>query len=183
MFGGSRRHRQANQPLTAATANPNAATAAASAFARRASSSSLSSAAAAAALRSRPTTPINVAEVQTKRTQRRSASVSSLGSQDTRRGLQRSPKLHDRPDVPLAVSAPNPNDPEDAPPVPTIPDDMRSITSQSSSHKRATSLQMQPFRVASQKKQEGAGSWFGAAAEGNLANVRKSDAPSLAREL
>ncbi|OBR08662.1 LOW QUALITY PROTEIN: hypothetical protein CH63R_07427 [Colletotrichum higginsianum IMI 349063] len=65
---------------------------------------------------------------------------------------------------------------EDAPPVPTIPDDMRSITNQSSSHKRATSLQMQPFRVASQKKQEGAGSWFGAAAEGNMANVRTSDA-------
>ncbi|GKT69507.1 hypothetical protein ColTof4_01930 [Colletotrichum tofieldiae] len=179
MFGGSRRHRQANQPLTAATANPNAATAAASAFARRASSSSLSSAAAAAALRSRPTTPINVAEVQTKRTQRRSASVSSLGSQDTRRGLQRSPSQSSMTDRTFRSPSPHrtPMTPEDAPPVPTIPDDMRSITSQSSSHKRATSLQMQPFRVASQKKQEGAGSWFGAAAEGNLANVRKSDAP------
>ncbi|OHX00639.1 hypothetical protein CSPAE12_00670 [Colletotrichum incanum] len=179
MFGGSRRHRQANQPLTAATANPNAATAAASAFARRASSSSLSSAAAAAALRSRPTTPINVAEVQTKRTQRRSASVSSHGSQDTRRGLQRSPSQSSMTDRTFRSPSPHrtPMTPEDAPPVPTIPDDMRSITSQSSSHKRATSLQMQPFRVASQQKKKGAGSWFGAAAEGNLTNVRKSDAP------
>jgi len=67
--------------------------------------------------------------------------------------------------------------PIDAPPVPAIPDDVRSITSQSSSHKTGTSLQMQPFRVASQKNKEGAGSWFGAAVEGNLANVRKSDDP------
>ncbi|KAK1477868.1 hypothetical protein CABS01_03170 [Colletotrichum abscissum] len=180
MFGGSRRHRQANQPLTAATANPNAATAAASAFARRASSSSLSSAAAAAALRSRPTTPINVAEVQTKRTQRRSRSVSSQRSQDFQRDLHRSPSQSSMTErtfrspsphrTPVAAAA-------DAPPVPNIPDDVRSITSQSSSHKRSTSLQMQPFRVASQKKQDGAGSWFGAAHEGNLANVRTSDAP------
>ncbi|KAK6225002.1 hypothetical protein QIS74_03329 [Colletotrichum tabaci] len=178
MFGGSRRHRQPNQPLTAATANPNAATAAASAFARRASSSSLSSAAAAAALRSRPTTPINVAEVQTKRTQRRSASVSSHGSQDTRRGMHRSPSQSSMTERTFRSPSPHrtPMTAEDAPPVPTIPDDMRSITNQSSSHKRATSLQMQPFRVASQKKQEGAGSWFGAAAEGNMANVRTSDA-------
>ncbi|KAJ0163760.1 hypothetical protein CTA2_2455 [Colletotrichum tanaceti] len=178
MFGGSRRHRQPNQPLTAATANPNAATAAASAFARRASSSSLSSAAAAAALRSRPTTPINVAEVQTKRTQRRSASVSSHGSQDTRRGLHRSPSQSSMTERTFRSPSPHraPMTPEDAPPVPTIPDDVRSIMSQSPSHKRATSLQMQPFRVASQKKQEGAGSWFGAAAEGNMANVRTSDA-------
>ncbi|WDK17891.1 hypothetical protein CGRA01v4_09176 [Colletotrichum graminicola] len=70
-----------------------------------------------------------------------------------------------------------PMSPVDAPPVPAIPDDVRSITSQSSSHKRGTSLQMQPFRVASQKNKEGAGSWFGAAVEGNLANVRKSDDP------
>ncbi|KAJ0298074.1 hypothetical protein COL516b_010225 [Colletotrichum fioriniae] len=179
MFGGSRRHRQASQPLTAATANPNAATAAASAFARRASSSSLSSAAAAAALRSRPTTPINVAEVQTKRTQRRSRSVSSQRSQDFQRDLHRSPSQSSMTErtfrspsphrTPVAAAA-------DAPPVPNIPDDVRSITNQSSSHKRSTSLQMQPFRVASQKKQDGAGSWFGAAHEGNLAN-------SLAREL
>ncbi|OHE96467.1 hypothetical protein CORC01_08230 [Colletotrichum orchidophilum] len=179
MFGGSRRHRQANQPLTAATANPNAATAAASAFARRASNSSLSSAAAAAALRSRPTTPINVAEVQTKRTQRRSRSVSSQRSQDTRRELQRSPSQSSMTERTFRSPSPHrtPMAAADAPPVPTIPDDMRSITSQSSSHKRSTSLQMQPFRVASQKNKDGAGSWFGAAHEGNLANVRTSDAP------
>ncbi|KAK2064715.1 hypothetical protein LY76DRAFT_500888 [Colletotrichum caudatum] len=179
MFGGSRRHRQANQPLTAATANPNAATAAASAFARRASTSSLSSAAAAAALRSRPTTPINVAEVQTKRTQKRSASVSSNVSQDTRRGLQRTPSQSSMTERTFRSPSPHrtPMTPVDAPPVPAIPDDVRSITSQSSSRNRATSLQMQPFRVASQKSKEGAGSWFGAAVEGNLANVRKSDEP------
>ncbi|KAK1655902.1 hypothetical protein BDP81DRAFT_306329 [Colletotrichum phormii] len=180
MFGGSRRHRQANQPLTAATANPNAATAAASAFARRASSSSLSSAAAAAALRSRPTTPINVAEVQTKRTQRRSRSVSSQRSQDTQRDLHRSPSQNSMTERTFRSPSPHRTPiaaAPDAPPVPNIPDDMRSITSQSSSHKRSTSLQMQPFRVASQKKQDGAGSWFGAAHEGNLANVRTSDAP------
>ncbi|KAK2048670.1 hypothetical protein LZ31DRAFT_458379 [Colletotrichum somersetense] len=177
MFGGSRRHRQADQPLTAATANPNAATAAASAFARRASTSSLSSAAAAAALRSRPTTPINVAEVQTKRTQKRSASVSSHGSQDTRRGLQRTPSQSSMAERTFRSPSPHrtPMTPVDAPPVPAIPDDVRSITSQSSSRNRTTSLQMQPFRVASQKSKEGAGSWFGAAVEGNLANVRKSD--------
>ncbi|KAK1957642.1 hypothetical protein LY78DRAFT_377326 [Colletotrichum sublineola] len=180
MFGGSRRHRQANQPLTAATANPNAATAAASAFARRSSTSSLSSAAAAAALRSRPTTPINVAEVQTKRTQKRSASVSSHGSQDMRRGVQRSPSQNSMTERTFRSPSPHrtPMTPIDAPPVPAIPDDMRSVTSQSSSHKRATSLQMQPFRVASQKNKEGAGSWFGAAVEGNLANVRRSDNPT-----
>ncbi|KAK1993128.1 hypothetical protein LX36DRAFT_266123 [Colletotrichum falcatum] len=168
-----------SQPLTAATANPNAATAAASAFARRASTSSLSSAAAAAALRSRPTTPINVAEVQTKRTQKRSASVSSHGSQDTRRGLQRSPSQSSMTERTFRSPSPHrtPMPSNDAPPVPTIPDDMRSITSQSSSHKRAPSLQMQPFHVASQKNKEGAGSWFGAAVEGNLANVRRSDEP------
>ncbi|KAK2032929.1 hypothetical protein LX32DRAFT_554559 [Colletotrichum zoysiae] len=179
MFGGSRRHRQANQPLTAATANPNAATAAASAFARRASTSSLSSAAAAAALRSRPTTPINVAEVQTKRTQKRSASASSHGSQDTRRGLQRTPSQSSMTERTFRSPSPHrtPMTPVDAPPVPAIPDDVRSITSQSSSRNRTTSMQMQPFRVASQKSKEGAGAWFGAAVEGNLANVRKSDEP------
>ncbi|KAI8230042.1 hypothetical protein K4K54_001090 [Colletotrichum sp. SAR 10_86] len=177
MFGGSRRHRQANQPLTAATANPSAATAAASAFARRASSSSLSSAAAAAALRARPTTPINVAEVQTKRTQKRSTSVSSHGSQDTRRSLHRSPSQGSMSERTFRSPSPHrtPAPAEDAPPVPTIPDDMRSNGGKST-HTRSTSLQMQPFRVASQKQKEG-GSWFGAATEGNLANVRTSDAP------
>ncbi|KAL0937596.1 uncharacterized protein CTRU02_207327 [Colletotrichum truncatum] len=181
MFGGSRRHRQASQPLTAATANPNAATAAASAFARRASSSSLSSAAAAAALRARPTTPINVAEVQTKRTQKRSTSVSSHGSQDTRKGLQRSPSQSSMTERTFRSPSPHrtPAASEDAPPVPVIPDDVRSNRG-NSTHTKATKLQMQPFRVASQKAKEGAGSWFGAATEGNMANVRTSDAPMRA---
>ncbi|KAF9879437.1 hypothetical protein CkaCkLH20_02980 [Colletotrichum karsti] len=180
MFGSSRRHRQqASQPLTSATANPNAATAAASAFARRASSPSLSSAAAAAALRARPTTPINVSEVQTKRTQKRSASVSSQRSQDTQRSLHRSPSQGSMTERSFRSPSPSPHRapavPEDAPPVPTIPDNMRS-NGGTTPHKRATSLQMQPFRVASQKTKEG-GSWFGAATEGNMANVRTSDVP------
>ncbi|KAK4246674.1 hypothetical protein C7999DRAFT_15234 [Corynascus novoguineensis] len=75
MFGSrSRRHRPSNPPLTAATANPNAATAAAAVFKRHESNPSLSASAAAAALRARPTTPTRVADVQTKRTMRRSAS-------------------------------------------------------------------------------------------------------------
>ncbi|KAL1838691.1 hypothetical protein VTJ49DRAFT_2417 [Mycothermus thermophilus] len=71
-------------PLTSTatgTANPNtdAATAAAAVFRRHESNASLSAAAsaAAAALRARPTTPINVANVQTKRTLRRTASAAS----------------------------------------------------------------------------------------------------------
>ncbi|KAL2269587.1 hypothetical protein VTJ83DRAFT_1771 [Remersonia thermophila] len=101
MFG-SRRHHRAPNPLSplslnspaAGTASPNAdaATAAAAVFRRHDSSSSLSvaSAAAAAALRARPTTPINVANVQTKRTLRRSASVASsaTGGSDSHVSLQ-----------------------------------------------------------------------------------------------
>lgn len=63
------------------TANPNATMAAAAVFNRRdPHQQSLSSAAAAAALRARPATPTNVSEVQTKRTMRRSASMSSSGT-------------------------------------------------------------------------------------------------------
>ncbi|KAB5562751.1 hypothetical protein GE09DRAFT_960374 [Coniochaeta sp. 2T2.1] len=77
---GSRRHRPPKQPqpLTAATAHPNAAMAAAAVFKNREQQPpSLSAAAAAAALRARPMTPTNVGEIQTKRTMRRTASVSS----------------------------------------------------------------------------------------------------------
>ncbi|CAK7230003.1 hypothetical protein SEUCBS140593_007436 [Sporothrix eucalyptigena] len=74
MFGSRRKgKKQQYTPPTAASVNPSAATAAVSAY-------NLSSAAAAAALKALPTPPTNVAAVQTKRTMRRSASVSSEGS-------------------------------------------------------------------------------------------------------
>lgn len=72
-----------SQPPTASSVNPSAATAAVSAY-------NLSSAAAAAALRALPAAPTNVAAVQTKRTMRRSASVSSEGS---RRALSPVPSI------------------------------------------------------------------------------------------
>ncbi|TDZ60667.1 hypothetical protein CTRI78_v004816 [Colletotrichum trifolii] len=160
MFGGSRRNRRASQPLTAATANPAAATAAVSAFARRASSSSLVTAAAAAnaALKARPTTPINVAEVETKRTRRRSVSASSHGSQDARKGLQRSHSQGSMTERTFRSRSPSPHrtpvpPAEDAPPVPTIPDNVRTKTGHPT-RGRPTSLQLQPFRVASQKQND-----------------------------
>ncbi|KIH91397.1 hypothetical protein SPBR_01186 [Sporothrix brasiliensis 5110] len=72
-----------SQPPTASSVNPSAATAAVSAY-------NLSSAAAAAALRALPAAPTNVGAVQTKRTMRRSASVSSEGS---RRALSPVPSI------------------------------------------------------------------------------------------
>ncbi|KAF7881867.1 uncharacterized protein EAF02_006555 [Botrytis sinoallii] len=71
MFGNRRRRAVSNPPVNS-NVNASAATAAAQAFlSSQASNTSLSSAAAAAALRSRPTTPTSVADIQTKRTIRR----------------------------------------------------------------------------------------------------------------
>ncbi|KPM38795.1 hypothetical protein AK830_g7786 [Neonectria ditissima] len=170
------------QPLTKATANPNAATAAASAFMRREPSTSLSSAAAAAALRARPTTPTNVAQVQSKRVARRSASVSSAGSRDRGgRELHRAPSTGSMSDRTFRSPSPGRGPPprsHDVPPVPSLPNDEQYKTeSTNRPHKRATSLQIQPFRTASQKMQDGQGSsWFGAAAAGDMSNIRHSDA-------
>ncbi|KAF7546338.1 hypothetical protein G7Z17_g8515 [Cylindrodendrum hubeiense] len=170
------------QPLTRETANPNAATAAASAFMRREPSTSLSSAAAAAALRARPTTPTNVAQVQSKRAMRRSASVSSTGSRDKGgRDLHRTPSTSSMTDrtfrspSPARSAAP---DSHNVPPVPSIPNDGQFRSEKTNPHhKRATSLQTQPFRTASQKMNDGQGSsWFGAATAGDLSNMRHSDA-------
>ncbi|KAL2114623.1 hypothetical protein VUR80DRAFT_2603 [Thermomyces stellatus] len=125
MFG-SRRHHPPSQPLTAATADPNAATAAASAFSRQTSSSTLSSAAAAAALKARPHTPTNVSEVQTKRTRRRSASVSSAGSRDGGSKLRRPPSAGSMSERSLRSTSPHQpatrKPVEEPPPLPTIPD-------------------------------------------------------------
>ncbi|KAI0552427.1 hypothetical protein F4679DRAFT_571760 [Xylaria curta] len=184
MFNGSRRRRPLSTPLNSATANPNATTAAASAFMSAANQNpnkALSSAAAAAALRARPHTPTNVAEVQTKRTVRRSASMSSTGSapvganlpnghgQLQRRGSTasmtertfRSPSPHRSSTSATA---------EQEPPVPRIPDSHKSSTTNS----RATGVGMQNFRTASQKMASEPPSWYIQPA-GDVSNVRKSD--------
>ncbi|KAI0904178.1 hypothetical protein F4823DRAFT_628839 [Ustulina deusta] len=180
MFGGSRRRRPPATPLNSATANPNATTAAASAFMSATNQNpnkALSSAAAAAALRARPHTPTNVAEVQTKRTARRSASVSSSGSARfanghgrlERRGSTasmtertfRTPSPH-RPSTPAAQAH--------QPPVPRIPDGHKN----SAANSRMTGVAMQNFRTASQKMADEPRSWYGQPA-GDVSNVRTSD--------
>ncbi|KAI8948674.1 hypothetical protein F4801DRAFT_556168 [Xylaria longipes] len=184
MFSGSKRRRPPTTPLNSVTANRNATTAAASAFMSAANQNpnkALSSAAAAAALRARPHTPTNVAEVQTKRTVRRSASVSSSGSapagsrlpnghgQLQRRGSTasmtertfRSPSPHQS-STPAAT--------EQQPPVPRIPDSHKSSTTNS----RVTGVGMQNFRTASQKMASEPPSWYVQPA-GDVSNVRRSD--------
>ncbi|KAI1809489.1 hypothetical protein GGS20DRAFT_296914 [Poronia punctata] len=183
MFGGSRRRRPSSNPLNSTTANPNAATAAASAFMSASNqnpNNALSSAAAAAALRARPHTPTNVAEVQTKRTVRRSASRSSSGSapvavgrpnghaQLERRGSSAS--MADR-----TFRSPSPHGSSsashgDQPPVPQIPSRHRDPQPDS----RVTGTGMQNFRTASQKMGNATHSWYGQPA-GDTSNVRRSD--------
>jgi len=194
------------QPLTAATANPNAATAAAAVFKRHESNNSLSAAAAAAALRARPTTPIRVADVQTKRTLRRSASVASTASQQTRdqSGLRRrgsngsmtertfrTPSPH-RPGSSGSGSArPRSQSFDDQmPPVPALPKNIDMAprqpdgnSQQEYRHRKANSLAAvgpAPIRLASQKLATGeAPSWFGAAKMGDLGSVHRTD-PAMA---
>ncbi|KAI0838007.1 hypothetical protein F5Y06DRAFT_58978 [Hypoxylon sp. FL0890] len=184
MFG-SRRHRPPNPPLTSATTNPNAASAAATAFMSASNhkpSRSLSSAAAAAALRARPQTPTNVGEVQTKRTIRRSTSVSSAGSA----GIAAAPS---RPTGQLKRQAssgsmaersfrsPSPHRTgsiqatDEHPPVPQIPAGHKKSASTASS-----GIGMQTFRTASQKMKTGHPSWY-TEPSGDPSNVRTSDAP------
>ncbi|EEU47334.1 uncharacterized protein NECHADRAFT_35639 [Fusarium vanettenii 77-13-4] len=170
-----------SKPLTKETANPNAATAAASAFMRREPSVSLSSAAAAAALKARPATPTNVSQVQSKRAMRRSASVSSTGSRDRgRRELQRTPSQSSMTERTFRSPSPSPargapSNTHDVPPVPKLPNhDHLKTESKPTSHKRAMSLQVQPFQTASQKMKDGQGSWFGAPTSGDISNVRRA---------
>lgn len=170
------------QPLTRETANPSAATAAASAFGgRRGSNASLSSAAAAAALRARPVTPTNVAEVQTRRTHRRSPSLSSQLSRD--RELQRTPSVSSM--IERTFRSPSPGRSPaprggNVPPVPTLPNDYFAADQRTNGDQpAAAALQTQPFRTASEKM-KGAqhGSWFSGATAGDPANARRSDAAS-----
>ncbi|RYP42738.1 hypothetical protein DL768_010276 [Monosporascus sp. mg162] len=191
MFGGARRRGRPNPPLTSATIDPNAATAAASAFmsaAKQNSDKSLSSAAAAAALRARPQTPTDVGGVQTKRTMRRNASVSSSGSAPAGAGAsagdltRRTSRLERRgssssmtvrtfrtPSPSPHRSSPAPRA-DDQPPVPRIPEGLKNSASSGS-----VAVGMQTFRTASQRKSSGLPSWY-TQPQGDPSNVRTSDA-------
>ncbi|KAL6858038.1 hypothetical protein ACO1O0_005485 [Amphichorda felina] len=173
------------QPLTRETANPNAATAAASAFMRREPSISLSSAAAAAALKARPTTPTNVAAVQSKRSLRRSASVSSTGGRGRGQGyreLRRTPSTGSLSERTLRSPSPGRSPPPrrtNVPPVPSLPASPQTRPQRPSSSHNAGAIgpQTQQFRTASQKLKDGKqGAWFGGAAARDDASARTSDA-------
>ncbi|KAK4459065.1 hypothetical protein QBC42DRAFT_254748 [Cladorrhinum samala] len=198
------RHHRPNPPLTATTADPNAATAAAAVFKRHESNATLSAAAAAAALRARPMTPTRVGDVQTKRTLRRSASVASSRTASPmlgRPGLERrgsSGSMTER-----TFRSPSPHRPgssgsghrqsrslsQDAPPVPALPKDVETSVGRSSlgappgaRHRKSNSLGMgtTPVRLASERlKSDDAPSWFSAARLGDPSNVRRTD-PAMA---
>ncbi|KAI9732949.1 MAG: hypothetical protein M1818_007382 [Claussenomyces sp. TS43310] len=157
----SRRRRAASNPPVNNVQAPSASamTAATSAFLNhRSSQASLAAAAAGTALRSRPTTPISVGEVQTKRMLRRTTSNSSAGSapdsvrdgptsQLERRGSSSSmtERSFRDPSPHRGLSSPNL---DDAPPVPAIPKHIKpAITSKS--HRRAASAEAPPMRVTS----------------------------------
>ena len=190
------------QPLTAATANPNAASAAAAVFKRNEAqqASNLSAAAAAAALRARPITPTNVAQVHTKRTVRRSASVASTRTHPDTQGRPslrrtgsstsmtertfRSPSPHHRPDSRNSGRRQSQSI-EDLPPVPELPRNVATTVGtagmgapQKSAHRKTQSLGVE--RVPSQKPGTDDGpSWFGPARVGDLSSVRRTD-PAMA---
>ncbi|KAM7211583.1 hypothetical protein V8F06_013027 [Rhypophila decipiens] len=203
MFG-SRRYRSPNQPHNSTTFDPNATTAAAAVFKRQQSNTSLlSAAAAAAALQAYPTAPTRVADVQTKRTLRRSSSIASSATvtSDTqgRPGLQRrgsSGSMTER-----TFRTPSPHRPGssglgrqnsytragDMPPVPALPRDVETESVRSGVDTRpgpttTNSLGMRTtsLRLASQTLGSGeAPSWFGAAKMGDPGNVRRTD-PAMA---
>lgn len=145
-----------------------ALTAASSAFLNhRSSNASLAAAAAGAALRSRPTTPINVAQVQTKRMVRRSSNSSAgsaagslrerPGSQLERRGSAGSMSERTFRDPSPGRGSPVPHL-ADAPPVPAIPKNI-----QTKAHRRAASAEAPAMRIASPppNKATGRGSSLG----------------------
>ncbi|KAK4453490.1 hypothetical protein QBC34DRAFT_395792 [Podospora aff. communis PSN243] len=192
--------RTVKQPLTSSTADPSATTAAAAVFKRHESNSSLSAAAAAAALAARPTTPTRVADVQTKRTMRRSASIASSAASSEiheRPGLHRrgsSGSMADR-----TFRSPSPHRPtssgsahrqshsfsytatDDMPPVPALPRGAEIATQQGLHHSPASlGARTTPLLLASQiLASENAPSWFGASKMGDPSNVRHTD-PAMA---
>ncbi|KAL9611220.1 MAG: hypothetical protein Q9167_004134 [Letrouitia subvulpina] len=121
------RKRASSNPPPKTPPNAAASTAAAQAFlANRASHANLSSAAAAAALRSRPTTPTAVGDIQTKRRTQRSGSVSSNGS--ARPGLQRQGSSGSMTERTFRDPSPSRTTTasiyiDDPPPVPSLPKD------------------------------------------------------------
>ncbi|KAH8816914.1 hypothetical protein F5884DRAFT_239338 [Xylogone sp. PMI_703] len=159
MFGSRRRRAVTNPTHSPPPVSASAATAAAQAFlSNQVSNASLSSAAAAAALKSRPTTPTQVADIQTKRTIRRAGSTSSVGSSVTGSAPPVRPTLERRASTssmtertfrepsPLR-SAAVPSAP-DAPPVPAIPKHIRTDGPMRHS-RRAASIDATPTRMAS----------------------------------
>ncbi|KAI1343169.1 hypothetical protein F5Y15DRAFT_225883 [Xylariaceae sp. FL0016] len=193
MFGGSRRHRPPAQPTHATPANSNATTAAASAFmsaSQQGPNKSLSSAAAAAALKARPHPPTNVAEVQTKRTARRSASISSRASTGnlsprppmSPRPPSRGGSLERRPSSAGSMTdrtfrAMSPTERSSASPVPSS-SSMPPVPQIPQHHLRNSSVGtgMQNFQTASQKMEKNKPSYYTQPA-GDTRNVRMSDAP------
>ncbi|KAK8122140.1 hypothetical protein PG984_010810 [Apiospora sp. TS-2023a] len=175
----------ASQYTTPAPVNPSASTAAAAAFmsSQQNSNRSLSSAAAAAALRARPHTPTNVGAVQTKRTMRRSPSISSVSSAPA--GGRRTPKLERRGSsgsmTERTFRSPSPHGREPRnqsqyPPVPAIPDGHCNGAIGRSPSTSTTGVGMQNFRTASQKMGTELPSWY-TKPSGDTSNVRTSDAP------
>ncbi|KAE8454566.1 hypothetical protein EG329_000189 [Mollisiaceae sp. DMI_Dod_QoI] len=195
MFGNRRRRAASNPHLNGSNASASATTAAAQAFLKSAASNaSLSSAAAAAALRSRPTTPTSVADVQTKRTLRRAGSTSSVGSsvagssrgppgsQLERRGSSGSMTERTFRDPSPARAPPVPSAP-DAPPVPAIPKNMQQTQPPipQKSHRRAASLEAPPMRLASPPPNKASGRGSSLGPSGTTQSPRRTGprAPSL----
>ncbi|KAM0138460.1 hypothetical protein ACHAO1_003493 [Botrytis cinerea] len=174
MFGNRRRRAVSNPPVNS-NVNASAATAAAQAFlSSQASNTSLSSAAAAAALRSRPTTPTSVADIQTKRTIRRNGSTSSAGSSlgGSVRGppgaaLVRRGSSGSMTERTFRESSPSRSSPVpsayDAPPVPAIPQNINKAGGKS---RRSASMDAPGLRIASPppNKAGGRGSSLGPSA-------------------
>ncbi len=136
------------QPYNVAPVDATATSAAAQAFlAKSKSNANLAAAAAGAALRSRPTTPTNVAEVQTKRTMRRSSVTSSRsGSVNGRPSSMLERRLSSGSMTERTFREPSPNSgaarppARDAPPVPAIPAGLRDAPNYAG-HGRSSSLQ------------------------------------------
>lgn len=193
-----------SKPRATAPVDPNAATAAAAVFRRHESSSpSLSAAAAATALARRPMTPTRVADVQTKRTIRRSASVASSAASSephSRPVLQRSGSSASMTE--RTFRSPSPHRPsssgsghrqtqslgygstDDMPPVPALPAAriQQQGNQQDPSQRRATVMGISnpPVHLASEAlASKDAHSWFGAAKVGDMRNVRRTD-PAMA---
>ncbi|KAL7823585.1 hypothetical protein V8C26DRAFT_386995 [Trichoderma gracile] len=181
IFKMSRRRAHSVQPLTKETADPTAATAAASAFMRGhpTAQHSLSSAAAAAALRAQPSPPTNVAEVPSKRVQRRASSLSSPAGRDRAKGKpQRSPSVGSMSERTFRSPSPGGRTPlgkQDVPPVPSIP----------ATRTAASPLRTQNFQTASQKSasHQQQGAWFGPATQHAYQDRRTEPARKVSPEL